>query len=340
MKFRISNFKSIKDLEINLSKVNLLIGPPSSGKSNILEALALYGYTYKVVETFKYRLYEDFPDNLFREIIRFKELDDVFYDPYKEIRINDIEFSIKNDEKSGKNLICKIDDLEFDIYHFYQPNEDHLGYVLNKIENIVTPTRLYKYREIPKNFNEYPDYYLSEDFSNIRKFSRYLKKDKMIKNILEKLGIDIDLNNLVIYDKKLKKFYSLNTLSDGIKRIIINYLAIYSNSKFSEKFEKDVIILLEEPETHIFPHYITDLAKMILYNDKIQSYVITTHNPYLIKDFINIAENLQKIDDIKVFIVYLDDEGLTKIKEYSGEEIFDKIYYEGVDILINYDLLI
>ena len=40
-KIRIQNFKSIKDLELKCKSINLFIGKPNAGKSNILEALGL-----------------------------------------------------------------------------------------------------------------------------------------------------------------------------------------------------------------------------------------------------------------------------------------------------------
>jgi len=38
-KVSIQNFKSLKDVTLELQKVNLLIGPNNSGKSNFLKAL-------------------------------------------------------------------------------------------------------------------------------------------------------------------------------------------------------------------------------------------------------------------------------------------------------------
>lgn len=38
---RISNFKSIKDVAFPCKKLNVFIGEPNSGKSNIIEAIAL-----------------------------------------------------------------------------------------------------------------------------------------------------------------------------------------------------------------------------------------------------------------------------------------------------------
>ena len=43
-KLSVSNFKSIRQLDIDCKKVNLFIGEPNTGKSNILEALALLSW--------------------------------------------------------------------------------------------------------------------------------------------------------------------------------------------------------------------------------------------------------------------------------------------------------
>ena len=40
---RIQNFKSIKDVEMKPRRVNIIIGEPNVGKSNVLEELSLLG---------------------------------------------------------------------------------------------------------------------------------------------------------------------------------------------------------------------------------------------------------------------------------------------------------
>lgn len=40
---RIQNFKSLKDVKLNLKQINLLIGANNSGKSNLLKALEFIG---------------------------------------------------------------------------------------------------------------------------------------------------------------------------------------------------------------------------------------------------------------------------------------------------------
>ena len=53
----IKNFKSIKDLHLNCKRVNVFIGKPNVGKSNILEGLGLLGASIdddKFLKNFRY----------------------------------------------------------------------------------------------------------------------------------------------------------------------------------------------------------------------------------------------------------------------------------------------
>ena len=43
-RLEIKNFKSIEHLDIECRRINVLIGEPNTGKSNILEALGLISY--------------------------------------------------------------------------------------------------------------------------------------------------------------------------------------------------------------------------------------------------------------------------------------------------------
>jgi len=45
-RFWVKNFKSLRDLELELKDFNLLIGPNASGKSNIIEAFKLFEKIY------------------------------------------------------------------------------------------------------------------------------------------------------------------------------------------------------------------------------------------------------------------------------------------------------
>ena len=65
----IKNFKSIKDIKIDCKRINVFIGEPNVGKSNILEALSLY-----VAQTSS----PQFP--ILKEYVRYEKLSNLFYD--------------------------------------------------------------------------------------------------------------------------------------------------------------------------------------------------------------------------------------------------------------------
>jgi len=68
---RITNFKSLKDVTLSdCKRINLLIGKPNVGKSNILEAIGLFSLPY-----FKYN-----SDKSITPFVRMKELRELFFD--------------------------------------------------------------------------------------------------------------------------------------------------------------------------------------------------------------------------------------------------------------------
>lgn len=66
----IKNFKSIKDLRLDCKRVNVFIGKPNVGKSNILEGLGLLGASYS----------DDIEEPVLGDFIRFKNFSNLFYD--------------------------------------------------------------------------------------------------------------------------------------------------------------------------------------------------------------------------------------------------------------------
>lgn len=68
-RLEIENFKSIKHIEIETSRVNVFIGRPNSGKSNLLEAMTLFNF----IQDKSHRQNEP-------SVIRYNTLDNLFYD--------------------------------------------------------------------------------------------------------------------------------------------------------------------------------------------------------------------------------------------------------------------
>ena len=63
----IQNFKSVRDLKFDAKRVNVFIGEPNTGKTNILEALALLSEGVHGPAEFK-------------EVFRFRSVADLFTD--------------------------------------------------------------------------------------------------------------------------------------------------------------------------------------------------------------------------------------------------------------------
>ncbi|MGD2085793.1 MAG: AAA family ATPase [Candidatus Aminicenantes bacterium] len=67
-KLAIKNFKSIKELDIDCRRINLFIGEPNTGKSNILETLGImswHGNSAQKVKLNRFLRFEDI-QNLFK----------------------------------------------------------------------------------------------------------------------------------------------------------------------------------------------------------------------------------------------------------------------------------
>lgn len=67
----VKNFKSLKHLKLDCKKVNLFIGKPNTGKSNILESVGIFSFPYEHL----------------RKFVRFENMTNLFYDQNLEEKI-------------------------------------------------------------------------------------------------------------------------------------------------------------------------------------------------------------------------------------------------------------
>ncbi len=104
----IRNFKSIKELNIDCKKVNLFIGEPNTGKSNILEALGLLSWCGHGKTPFK-------------EYIRFRGIQNLFYD---ELLDSPIEIELK--DEIGLGVKIEYENHTFHMNRFYIKGKETL----------------------------------------------------------------------------------------------------------------------------------------------------------------------------------------------------------------------
>lgn len=348
---RISNFKSIKSLELDCKRINLFIGAPNVGKSNILEALSLFDVPY--IEN---------PENKFDGLVRFSNLKNLFYDniPNKNIEVvTDIAYATFRYLSNN------------DLFDLILTSEQ--GIELERIKNSKYPElvewikksdtdKANKQNHTDNWYNKFDRHGkdLSESmpifFSSIRRldfngkskinqgFHQYLLPPHgrnlitIIQNNPEifsevssffedyKLELLYDVeNNLFEIQKRINKLvykYPFGLVADTLQRIIFYLTVVEAN--------KDTSIIMEEPETHSFPPYTRMLAQRIS-ESKSNQFFITTHSPYLLH---NIIENTN-LEEMNICLTYFKDYE-TKLKVLSIEDIGD-ILDSNTDIFYNLD---
>src|SRR5208283_990264 len=89
-KLRIKNFKSIREVSVDCRQINLFIGQPNSGKSNLLEAIGLASFM-------GHGMYNNLAD-----FVRFENMRDFFYDHLLDQPIS-VEFGFGNLRIEFKN---------------------------------------------------------------------------------------------------------------------------------------------------------------------------------------------------------------------------------------------
>jgi len=326
----IKNFKSIDRIVLQCKKINVFIGEPNTGKSNILEALGLY--TYMAVD-----------DNEKRRIGAF-------------FRGEKLMFLFKNNDK-GKTISVKCDDKDltfnYDAHtklYILRLKEEKPFYseeiycVELEEEGIVRqattplPNYLIKfYRYIPRSVfpREETDFLLPIDGDNMLAIIKNDKKiQEFVKDVLEKFNLKMVLRPheylIEIHPKTQKEeiiteYYPYSLLSDTLQRYIFISIAILSN--------KQSVLLFEEPEAHAFPYYTKQISELIA-NDENNQFFITTHNPLFL---MRLLEKSKK-SDINVFLTFIE-KGSTKVKVLSEKEK-EKILDESFSFFFNLNKLI
>ncbi len=115
----IRNFKSIKDLRLTCKKMNIFIGEPNTGKSNILEALSLRSLNAMLGQT------------LNQNIFRYKTIGDLFYDfnidnPVEVISENQttiLKYAFTKDGSPENQFQLLLDDEKYKENPFYLSHE-------------------------------------------------------------------------------------------------------------------------------------------------------------------------------------------------------------------------
>lgn len=311
----IRNFKSIKQLKLDCKRINIFIGEPNTGKSNILEGLGIFSYL-------AYYEHSDFSN-----FVRFERISNLFYDEILDesvkIQLDDTTLMLQFKEGGFRGEISE----KNTIFCYLQGGYDNLRYAGGNIQGL----RLFKFyqfvvqRAFPRRES---NFLLPPSGQNLMSLITAHKELRLLANkIFSNFGLRVGLRpqeNKLEVIKQLEDIilsYPYSLTSDTLQRTIFHLFAVLSN--------KDSVIALEEPESHAFPYYTKYLAETIALDEKNNQFFISTHNPYLL---LPVLEKAPK-EDVAVFITYFQDYQ-TKVKPLSVEEMEE---ITEIDIFSNLD---
>jgi hypothetical protein len=314
----IENFKSIRHLPIeNLNRINLFIGRPNVGKSNIIEALSMFSIPYLKENTSK----------KLSNLVRLEAETELFYNGNIErdaiVATNQGNCRLGYNPKEGLKI-----DVDFFGNSFLYKIDDKLtvkGGFRN--EYFEPPVKKYVFKTDVKYKRSHSKYLVPPfGFNLLSVIEHYdeLKQQvyKLFKEYNLEIAFDKGSQTIKIIQSDIKNEIFLipyNSIADTLQRIIFYKAAIASNN--------NSVLLFEEPEAHSFPPYMAHLTQEMIYKRDNQ-YFIATHSPFILNDLL---ENGR--EELAVFVVHYEDHE-TKVRKLSGDELHD-VFQNGVDLFTN-----
>jgi AAA15 family ATPase/GTPase len=322
----IQNFKSLKDVTLDLQKVNLLIGPNNSGKTNFLKA---FNFTYQFLDGKKNVAdsahYRKDPENYID--IRF------FFDEYKPIDHSDKylaiiirkAFDLKEEDpyevRFGRNQTIDSDNI------YLEENDDPgIDLILDYAGKIIVyrpdPNQINKPGPLMRNTIQ-----VDAQCSNLMSFFDYIRDEHF--DIFLRIQQDlhfclpefdqINFQNTSPTEEQRKIYGDITFKKIGLS--LKNEGTIYWAEELSEgtlylvallciinQPNPPKLLLLEEPEKGIHPRRIREVMDFIfrLAEEKDVQIILTTHNENVLNEFTSIPE--------AVFVFEKDQEGATHVK--------------------------
>jgi AAA ATPase domain len=323
-KLRIERYKSIRELELSCKRINIFVGAPDTGKTNILEALGLWCPQF------------------WREFslwTRVEQASQLFFDldlehPI-EVRCDDWSLQISHDKQHAQQCLAAIylkgGSADSADQRMGFPNQlDHVSAIWPDRPPI--PIKFYSIDRRakfssnalgsfePVTGNNLPALLLSS--KSLRQEVSQLAPEGFQIQVTpheNRIAISRDADGVLVS-------HPYSALSETMRRIIFHTLVFETN--------KDCTIVLDEPEAHTFPVYTKLLAeKMARYCPSLQ-FFLTTHSPFML---LSLIENTPAND---LNVIYCRMENFeTKAYPLNENQVSRVLGWE-MDSFFNFDRLI
>jgi len=326
----IDRFKSIRSLALQCKKVNVFIGAPDTGKTNILEALhfiCCLGWGLGVGPSLRLRGDLGFEPLFYRQFldepiqIRLQSGPPFLFPSAPpdilvtasiigEQRLLDVKTGHRNQVVNlGFSSAGRFVDLDWVRSYIYSRSEDwsYSTAGLHGAE-VITPHSGSNLIYIARHKKEVHEFLL-----------------EMVSSLNMKLMFDSPQKAYRLLEVRGEEFlaYNLDLLSDTAKRLFF-YKAILLTCQ-------NAALVLDEPDVFAFPPYPKALGEMIA-DDETNQFFLTTHNPYFLTSLVSktLTEN------IAVFICHRDSNGDTVVKLLSAHDL-SRVLDFGSSVFFNLD---
>jgi len=312
----IRNFKSIRELKFDTKRVNIFVGEPNTGKSNILEALAFFSQGVLISAA--------------QELLRFKTTADLFFDQKvaNELSVNaepwrlSLKFGNSGDFQgtffeAGKTRGSFRMQHQGEIHSAQQPQ---------------TTIRYYNFKPLRAFPNRLPGT-LNPPFGDNLAAILYTNESlrQKIGSLVRAKGFRLQLkpaeHELLIAKDVGEELYSYpwTSVSETLRRVAFFMAALETN--------RGSTLLLDEPEANTFPFYTKYLAEQIALDESNQ-FFITTHNPYLLA---SVVEKTPQ-DKLAVFVTRME-KFETNVKQIPEQKLAELLELDS-DAFFNLDRLV
>lgn len=312
----IRNFKSVKTVTLSdCRRINVLIGRPNVGKSNILEALALFDVPYMVNTSGK----------SLKNLVRIENTAEMFHNGVStmpiEVVADDSSLQVSRNSNNGLSVDISIDN-EVTRYAFSSSLT-----LTTKKEPTAYPSILTYY--FPKQFiaeSSNIGFLLPPTGGNLMEtVARLPELKSKLAQLFHGYGLKMMFDSGSQEIKAMREngldmfLVPFSSLADSLQRLIFYKAAIESN--------RNKVICLEEPEAHTFPPYISNVVNDIIAGESNQ-FFITTHSPYVMNTLLESGG-----DDLAVYVIDMKD-NQTVARRLTERELQDA-YDNGMDMFYN-----